>query len=66
MAKYLVTIESLPGLKPAYRQGVMVEAMTVREAIVLALDKAPRTGKFKHRARNMWISTDIILLGKIE
>lgn len=52
--KYMVTIQSTPGLMPRHHQGVFVEATTVEEAKRLALDKAPKTGKFKNRTRSMW------------
>lgn len=63
LAKYLVTIESVPRLKPYVRRGFIVEDKTLGGAVMKALAKAPKTGKFKFRTKLHWRVISIQLLG---
>lgn len=54
-----------PGLKPAYKQGIIVESDTVEGAKLLALDRASHTGRFNFAKVNMWrvASIQVMSLG---
>lgn len=66
LAKYLVTLETVPGLKPYTRRGFIVKDKTLEGAREKALAKIPRTGKFKHRTKIHWRVIQVQLLGGVD